>query len=241
MAAEALMAYTETLSKNKQALADIKAKLAGVREQMTLTLANERLKQGSKGDRLEAALEYYDSQLKSNDDTLRQRLEVLDAELDRYSEKLEAKKEAFLRQLDDDLRAFTAKIDAKKAKLEQAAESYEAHLTREKMSKHGEAGRAAEVKAATTLQFEKQIKELEKQETFYAGVVEKSEAQFKSLTKPADPYARPYVPTYEIPENEEEQALAKLRKAARIEASRNLADIKYSPANPYERLRLVEG
>lgn len=238
-AAEALMTYTETLRKNKQALSDVRAKLATVRDQMALTQANDRLKQGSKVDRLDAVLEYYESQLKSNDDTLRMKIDALDAELDRYTEKLEAKKEAFLRQVEDDLRSFTAKIDARKAKVEQTAESYEAHLTREKMSKQSESGRVAEVKAVTTLQFEKQIKELEKQESFYAGVVEMSESQAEKLLKKPDPYMRPYIQAFPLPESEEEREIAKLRQAARIEASRNLAAIQYSPANLYDRLHLA--
>jgi hypothetical protein len=213
----------EVLTQRQNELCSLKEKLKNLREQRDLILSNEGLKKECKTDRAEAAVTYFDTKIFSNRETYQSKLDAIGKEYDAKRAILEARRQ----QIDMEIEKLLTNCERKKDDVERTYKNYEEYLKAGLMTKQNEIDRANTIKSAATLALDKQIRELEKTETFTESVVNMCVAQLKSRDAPV--VDKNWVNPWPMPWDPEEAELARLR----ADVIREAADRKKERECPY--------
>lgn len=248
------MAEVTALRQNE--LSDIRVKLENVRAQRTVILANEELKSGGRGKKIEESIEYCDTQIQNSRDvltrkikeaeaTMEQKLSVLEQkkraladDYDRRRQKLEAEFECKNNLLEMESDKIRQKSEAERNESETKNQSYEMWLEKTKASKEASLLALNEVKTAATMSLDRQIRELEKQELWTAQIVDMCIAQAARsyapipMTRSVEENPVPHMPP--SPWDAEDAEMAQLRAAAKREAAERAAR-RECPYGPSER------
>ena len=215
----------EILTQRQNELCTLKEKIKSLKEQRELILSNEGMKKECKTDKAEAAVSYFDAKIFSNRETYQSKVDTISKEYDAKRSILEARRQ----QIDMEIEKLLTNSERKREEAERTYKNYEEYLKNGLATKQSEIDRANLIKSASTLAIDKQLRELEKAETFTESVVNMSIAQLKRNNAPLQLFANP-IP---LPWDPEEEELAKLRADAAREVAERKAK-RECPYSPYE-------
>lgn len=241
---------SEVLTQRQNELCTIREKLTNLREQRDIILANEDLKSGGKGVKIETTIAYYDSQIRAKFEALERETKAEDTkaeqklyfieqkklalaeEYNRKRQKLEAEFEAKAAVLDLEIERTQKRCEDDKTKTAEKAQSFIAYLEKSKAAQEQSLATVREVKSGPALTLDKQIRELEKEEAFTASVVNMTLMQLKRRDAPPE---APWVNPTPLPWDPEETELARLR----ADAAREVAERKAARECPYSPTELA--
>jgi hypothetical protein len=249
---------TEVTALRQNELSDIRVKLENLRTQRSVILANEELKSGGRGKKVEESIEYCDTQIQNSRDILARKLKEVEATMEQKLSVLEQKKRALADDYDRRRQKLEAEFECKNNILEMESDkirqksevernesetknqSYEMWLEKTKASKEASLLALNEIKSAATMSLDRQIRELEKQELWTAQIVDMCLTQAARNYAPipkttaeilAEAHRRPDSAMPPSPWDADDAELAQLRADAKREAAERKAkrECPYSP------------